>query len=78
MAKTVAHREVLKATYLTYVNDFLTVAAFADWMSVTEEAAYVLIALGKRYHEADVVVLKALRSPAEQLPADIYLKLHEG
>jgi hypothetical protein len=44
---TVAHREVLKATYLTYVNDFISIEAFAEWLNVTPGDAAALIYLGR-------------------------------
>ena len=48
-----AHREVLKATYRTYANDFLTVAAFAEWLGVPKADAAALVDMGRRYQNED-------------------------
>ena len=56
--KMTAHREVLKATYRTFANDFLTVGAFADWLGVADADAQVLIDMGRRYQNEDATVAK--------------------
>jgi hypothetical protein len=57
---TVAHREVLKATYLAYVNDFLTLGAFAEWLDIDPSYAAVLVAAGRELHEEDAVRERAV------------------
>ena len=44
---------LLKEMYLDYVNNFLTVSAFASAYFVNEDVARDLIKIGKRLHEED-------------------------
>jgi len=44
-------KETLKAFYLEYSNDFLTVACIAENHGLTHYEAYELIKIGKKYHE---------------------------
>lgn len=44
-------REKLQAEYLEFVNDYLTVAKFAEHRGLTETEAKMLIELGKSCHE---------------------------
>jgi len=48
-----AHREVLKSTYRTYVNDFITTSAFAEWLGIPKPFAVELIRIGKVLSEED-------------------------
>lgn len=41
------NREQLAAAYLTWRNDFLTVAAFAEYCGLHEDEAKALISLGR-------------------------------
>ena len=43
-------RETLQNIYLQYVNDFLTVGAFADYYGVDDETADWLIDRGRQIH----------------------------
>ena len=43
----------LKEMYLDYVNNFLTVSAFASAYFVNEDEARDLIKIGKRLHEEE-------------------------
>lgn len=45
--------------YLDYVNNFLTMAGLAEYYSINEDDALVLIDMGKKYHEEHVAQLKA-------------------
>lgn len=65
---TVAHREVLKATYLTYVNDFISIEAFAEWLNVTPGDAAALIYLGKTMHNEDAEAERRARRPRSVEP----------
>lgn len=48
-----AHREVLKATYRTFANDFLTTARFAEWLGLDETDARALVDIGRKYQDRD-------------------------
>lgn len=65
----VASREVLKRTYLTWVNDFLTMDAFAEYLGVTRDVALALVAVGKLYHHEDVLMMREF----DRLCRDAYL-----
>lgn len=41
----------LQAIYLHWVNNFITVGAFADHYHITDAEAETLIRLGRRFHE---------------------------
>lgn len=41
----------LQAIYLHWLNNFLTVGAFADYYHITDTEAETLIRLGRRFHE---------------------------
>lgn len=40
--------------YLQYLNEFITVGAFADYHHISDEQAHSVIAMGKEFHEWDV------------------------
>ena len=44
--------DALRATYLDYVNQFLTVAGFAAYYGLSVNNAHDLIVAGRRAHEA--------------------------
>ena len=44
-------RETLQNEYLDFVNNYLTVAVFAEHRGLTEKEAQMLIELGKSCHE---------------------------
>jgi hypothetical protein len=44
----------LKDMYLDYVNNFLTISAFASAYFVNEDEARSLIKIGKRLHEDSI------------------------
>lgn len=39
--------------YLLYVNGFITVKAFADYVNLSPEDAEIIINLGRKYHETN-------------------------
>lgn len=41
----------LQSLYLEYVNDFLTLDAFADYLFISVEEAHAIIEAGKAIHE---------------------------
>ena len=47
----IARKPYCEHAYLTYVNDFLTLACFAEWMQATESQALQIIREGKTWHE---------------------------
>lgn len=47
--------------YLSYVNDFLTRAKFAEYYRLTEEQALIVINKGREYHEKQVAEYKRLK-----------------
>lgn len=49
-------KEALKAFYLEYCNDFLTVTCIAERYGLEFYEAYELIKLGEKYHELAVKV----------------------
>ena len=51
-------REHLKAFYLEYVNDYLTVQAMSDYKHMTEADTQSCIDMGRRIHEEDVARAK--------------------
>jgi len=42
---------ILRETYLDWVNNFLTVEYFAEYHNISVEDAHALINMGKQYHE---------------------------
>ena len=64
--KMTAHREVLKATFRVWRNDFLTIAAFADWLGVDDDDARALVDMGRKYQDADAG-LPAFVRPTKRL-----------
>jgi hypothetical protein len=47
-------REKLRVLYLDYVNNFLTVARFAEYYSLQNAKALKIIDLGRKLHERRV------------------------
>lgn len=43
-------REALAEIYREWVNDFLSIDAYADYYHIELEEAYMLIQLGRRFH----------------------------
>lgn len=43
--------DVIAAQYLDYINNFLTIHAFADHYHVTEEISNLIVSLGRAAHE---------------------------
>jgi hypothetical protein len=41
-------RAKLKELYLFYINNFLTIELFADYLRINEDTAYRIIDLGRR------------------------------
>ena len=41
--------------YLTYVNDFISLACFAEWINATEIQALQIIKEGKHWHELPAI-----------------------
>ena len=54
----IARKPYCEHAYLTYVNDFLTLASFADWIQATESEALQIIREGKHWHELPTVEAK--------------------
>lgn len=52
----------LQAIYLHWLNNFITVGAFADHYHITDAEAEALIRLGRRFHEE--IVESTQREPA--------------
>lgn len=46
-----SNSKILQEIYLEFVNDFLTVARFAEYHGLTEDEAAALIVLSKQVHE---------------------------
>ena len=46
-------REAFKAAYLDWVNNFATVARFAEYHGISEDAAIDVIHYGRVYHNED-------------------------
>lgn len=55
-----AIRDTLQATYLDYVNDYLTIAKYAEHNRLTVKQAATLITLGSSVHEAIVAEYKEM------------------
>jgi hypothetical protein len=51
-------REQLKALYLEYLNDYLTVDKIAEHKAIEVRHMKALISIGKCYHETDVEFYK--------------------
>ena len=50
-------RKQLQEIYLQYVNDFITISAFADYHHIDDQTASLLIAEGRAIHEQEVAAL---------------------
>ena len=48
-------REYLKTLYLDYVNNFITVQAFADYYDFDLDEAHDIINKGRKYHVEDLL-----------------------
>jgi hypothetical protein len=44
-------RNILAESYLDYVNDFISVARFAEYYNLTESEARLIVEAGKLCHE---------------------------
>ena len=44
-------KNTLADFYLEYLNDWLTVSAFAEWHELTEAQASELLTMGRLFHE---------------------------
>lgn len=49
--KIINIREELREVYLDWVNNFVTIPAFADFYGLSEEESKKVIDLGKKIHE---------------------------
>jgi len=47
-------RETLKAAFLDWFNNYLTVEKFAEHYEITVKDAQALIDMGRVYHESDL------------------------
>lgn len=55
-----ANKHSIIEIYLDWVNNFLSLEAFAEYYELTSEQASLLIELGKSIHEAHVKFLRSL------------------
>jgi hypothetical protein len=44
-------QEHLRTAYLDYVNNYITVAKFAEHNNITDTDAQIIIDMGRKYHE---------------------------
>ena len=51
MSKMINIREELIDVYLDWMNNFVTIPAFADYYGLSEEESKKVIDLGKKIHE---------------------------
>jgi len=58
MKKTIYLRDYLADLYLDWVNNFLTIAVFAEYYGLDEDDARDLLKLAKKSHEQRVDFLK--------------------
>ena len=58
MKKTIYLRDYLADLYLDWVNNFLTIAVFAEYYGLDEDDARDLLKLAKKSHEQRVEFLK--------------------
>ena len=58
MKKIIYLRDYLADLYLDWVNNFLTIAVFAEYYGLDEEDARDLLKLAKKSHEQRVEFLK--------------------
>lgn len=58
MKKTIYLRDYLADLYLDWVNNFLTIAVFAEYYGLDEEDARDLLKLAKKSHEQRVDFIK--------------------
>lgn len=47
-------REQFIKWYLQYLNEFITVGAFADYHHISDDQAQSVIAMGREFHEWDI------------------------
>jgi len=52
------HNKTLREFYLDYVNNYLTIAKFAEHNEITEQQAETLIFIGRDLHERYVELNK--------------------
>jgi len=65
MKKTIYLRDYLADLYLDWVNNFLTIAVFAEYYGLDEDDARDLLKLAKKSHEQRVEYLKFLEEELE-------------
>lgn len=58
MKKTIYLRDYLADLYLDWVNNFLTIAVFAEYYGLDDEDARDLLKLAKKSHEQRVDFIK--------------------
>ena len=58
MKKTIYLRDYLADLYLDWVNNFLTIAVFAEYYGLDEDDARDLLKLAKKSHEQRVEFIK--------------------
>jgi hypothetical protein len=65
MKKTIYLRDYLADLYLDWVNNFLTIAVFAEYYGLDEDDARDLLKLAKKSHEQRVEYFKFLEEELE-------------
>lgn len=65
MKKTIYLRDYLADLYLDWVNNFLTIAVFAEYYGLDEDDARDLLKLAKKSHEQRVEYYKFLEEEIE-------------
>ena len=65
MKKTIYLRDYLADLYLDWVNNFLTIAVFAEYYGLDEDDARDLLKLAKKSHEQRVEYSKFLEEEIE-------------
>jgi len=58
MPKTIYLRDYLADLYLDWINNFLTIAVFAEYYGLDEDDARELLKLAKKCHEQRVDFIK--------------------
>lgn len=48
----ISTREILKSLYIDYMNNYLTIATYADHVELTEKQAQVLINLAREVYNS--------------------------
>lgn len=63
-------RKQLQAAFLDYINNYLTIALFAEHNGLTEEMATKIIELGQQCHEAEVAEWKSREPQCNGIESD--------